>query len=107
MHRARGETCRLLATILKNEDRHFMLAHLIDQVRARSLSQVSDAPADQRELRTLQLRQIEAEGNLALEPRLHRVAVRGDDVDRSCAGQGTHMQVSQFAVNPLPEATLA
>src|ERR1700692_1145316 len=105
MHRARGETRRLVPAILKNEDRNLMLAHLINQVRAWCLRQVCDATAEQGELRSLQLRQIEAEGNLALKPRFHGVAVCGDDVDRSRAGKSAHMKVSQFTVNSLPAAT--
>src|SRR5579863_826597 len=84
-----------------------MLADLVDQVCARCLLQISDAPSHQRELRALQLRQIKRERNLSLKPWLHRVFVGRNYVDRRCAGQRSHMQVGQLAVDAFPRGPLA
>src|ERR1700694_1957492 len=98
MDRSGGQACGLFSSILKNEGRNLMLADLIDQVRARRLSQIGDAPSEQRERRPLQLRQIEAERNLPLKPWLHGMPVGGYHVYRCGAGQSAHVQVGELAV---------
>jgi len=72
----------------KDEDRDFVFADLVNQVRAGRLCEIGDAPAQQLEAGILKLGQIEGEGNLTLEPWLHGVAVSGDNVDWSSAGEG-------------------
>ena len=45
--------------------------------------------------------QVEAEGDLALEPGFHRVPVGGDHVNRIGATQRGHVQVGKFGVELL------
>src|SRR5437763_5033076 len=61
--------------LLENKNRNVMFAKLKDQLRSRSLLEVGNASTHQRELRILQLRKIECEGDLALKPRLHVMAI--------------------------------
>src|ERR1700730_13333210 len=107
MNRSGGQARDLFSAILKNESGNLMLAHLIDQMRARRLPQISDPASETRERRSLQLRQIEAERNLPLKPWLHGVPVGRYHVYRRGAGQSAHVQVGELAVYPLPAYAFA
>src|ERR1700722_18959714 len=107
MNRPGRQARRLFCAILKNESGNLMLAHLIDQMRARHLPQISDPASEQGKLRSLQLRQIEAERNLPLKPWLHGMPVGGYHVYRRGAGESAHVQVGDLAVYPLPARALA
>src|ERR1700739_3691766 len=76
-----------------------MFTDLVDQVRTRGLPQVGNAAAEQGKLGALQLRQVERERDLTLEPWLDSVAVGGSNVNRICARPGCDMQVVELAVN--------
>src|SRR5579883_1203530 len=94
---------RVVRSVLREQKhRDFMFADLKNQVRPGRLLQVRHPPSQQREIAALQLRQVEGEGNLALEPRLHRVAVAGNHVHRVGAAERRHVQVGDFAIKLLP-----
>ena len=64
MHRAGRQARRFLSAILKNENGDLVLADLVDQLRPGRLRQISDAPAEQRELRALQSGRLKPKGIL-------------------------------------------
>ena len=86
-----------VALILENEDRHLVLADAKNEFRAGRLAEIADPSADQDERRTLQLGQVEGEGNLAGKPGFDGVAVGGYYVDRVGAGEDGYVLVDQFA----------
>ena len=67
---------------LEHEHRNVVLAHIVDEMRSRRLIKIGHPASQQRELGVLEFRQIEREGDLSLEPGLHRVPIRGDHVHR-------------------------
>ena len=67
---------------LKNKDRDLMFADFKYQLRARRLFEITDSSADQIEGGALQFGQIESERNFPRKPRLHGMAIGGDDVHR-------------------------
>ena len=63
------------------------------QLGAGAVLEIDELAADKLEGRILQLRQVEGERQLALEPRFYRMPVGGNDVDRICAGQSGNVEV--------------
>src|SRR5208283_5643535 len=65
-------------SLLEHKHRNAVLSEFVNHLRARGLVKVGHSASEQRELRVLQLRQIEREGDLPLKPWLHGVPVGGD-----------------------------
>src|ERR1700683_1162277 len=78
-----------------------MLPHIVNQMRAGRLIKIGHPPSQQREPGVLKFRQIEREGDLALEPGLHRVSIGGNHIHRRRTGQGRHVQVCNLAENMI------
>src|SRR5438132_13859307 len=78
-----------------------MFADLENEFRSRSLSQISNPSAHQRELCILQLRKVKGEGTLALKPRLHSMTIRRSHINCVGAGQRSHMKVRDLAERVL------
>ncbi len=74
-----------------------MFPDLKQQVCAGALLEVRDASAEKLEWPAIQLRQVERERKLALEPRFHGVPVGRYYVNGIGAGQHRNMQVREFA----------
>ncbi len=84
-----------------------MLAYLIDQMRTGGLIEVHEPPAKQTELRALQLRQIESEGNLSYwNHGLTHVAIGRNHIDRSSAGERRDVEIGKLTVEPHPRGVL-
>ena len=81
---------------LPYKHRHPMLADAEQQLRSRLVPQIRQIRAIQRHILRQILRQIEAERNLPLEPRLHRMPVRRHHLRRSIRCQRGHMLIADF-----------
>src|SRR5438105_11617594 len=90
----------------KNEYRNPVLAQLVDQMRPGGLFEVSDPSSQQGEFRSFEFRQVEGERKFPFKPGLDRMAVGRKNVHGRCAGERSNVQVSQFAVDTLPERFL-
>src|SRR5262249_55534363 len=86
----------------EDEDRDVVLADLVDQFRARNLAHIDHASAEQSVISSLQLGQVEGEGDLPLKPGLDRMTVGRDDVHRICAGEGGNVEIRNFAEHLPP-----
>ena len=73
-----------------------MLASTDNQLRCRLLVEVDQPTAQEREVSSCKLRQIEGERNFALEPWLHRVSIGRYDVIRIGARKIGDMQIGYF-----------
>src|ERR1700693_1282562 len=73
-------------SFLEHEHRNLVFAHSVDQMCSGSLTEIRHAASEKGKLGVLNFRQIEAEGDLALKPRLYRVAISGQHIDSRGAG---------------------
>src|SRR5947209_19324532 len=90
-------TQRRRRVFLEDKDGNIMFADLKNEFRSRSLSQISNPSAHQRELSILQLRKVKGEGNLALKPRLHSMAIRRSYINWVGTGQRSHVKIRNLA----------
>jgi hypothetical protein len=81
---------------LSEKDRNAMLANAIDQLGRWLVAKVSQVRAIKSDVTRQALRQIEAERDFPLEPRLHRVPVARDNLQRLAIGKRRNVLIEDL-----------
>ena len=101
-HHMKSRTfCRQLSRLrtpgsLPHKDRDAVLANAVDQLRCRLVAKVSQVRAFEGDVARQALRQIEAERDFALKPRLDRVPVSRNDLQRLAIGERSNVLIEDL-----------